>query len=70
MLALTSWRARWPLVHGESIHWGLLDWPLGLFGLALLPAFWLCLQRWYHGRQPNFALRRPGASHGNGRARR
>ena len=44
-----SWAARWPLVHGESISWNLLDQPVGIFGLALIPPAWLVLQRRHHG---------------------
>ena len=43
-----SWTERWPIVHGESISWNVLDRPIGIFGLALVPPAWLVLQRRYH----------------------
>src|SRR5258708_11592416 len=47
--ALLSWHARWPIVlGGESFSWNVLDRPIGFFGLALVPAAWLWLQRRYH----------------------
>jgi hypothetical protein len=45
---IVSWAERWPLVHGEDISWNLLDRPIGIFGLALVPPAWLLLQRRYH----------------------
>ena len=43
-----SWAERWPIVHGESISWNVLDRPIGIFGLALVPPAWLLVQRQYH----------------------
>jgi len=43
-----SWTEWWPIVHGESISWNVLDRPIGIFGLALVPPAWLLLQRRYH----------------------
>lgn len=43
-----SWAERWPMVHGESISWNVLDRPIGLFGLAVVPPIWLLVQRQYH----------------------
>lgn len=63
--AAISWAERWPVVHGESISWNVLDRPIGIFGLALLPPAWLLLQRQYHQQSaPQETLRR------NGRERR
>ncbi len=45
-----SWAERWPVVHGEDISWNVLDVPIAIFGLALVPPAWLLLQRRYHRR--------------------
>ena len=46
LAGLASWRTRWPLVYaGESVSWGLMDRPVALFGLAVLPVLWLWAQQ-------------------------
>jgi len=46
-VGLASWHERWP-VASEMHIWGALDQPIGLFGIALVAAAWLWLQRRYH----------------------
>ena len=44
-----SWIERWPIAHGESVSWNVLDQPIAILGLALVPPAWL-LQQWHYHR--------------------
>jgi hypothetical protein len=50
MAGVVWWTMRWPLVHGgEGVSWNVLNQPIGVFGLALVPPAWLLVQRRHHG---------------------